>query len=56
MKTKTKIGRPRLGREKRMLLTVSIDPRTAKRIKSLAKKIGSKCQVIDQLINKGKIK
>lgn len=49
---KKKTGRPLLGKERRVLLTVSIDPSTAAYIKRNASKYGSRGSVVDHALAK----
>lgn len=52
MKKHTKTGRPMLGKVRRVLLTVSIDPRTKSAIHKHAAKYGSRGLVVDAAIAK----
>lgn len=50
--SKLKAGRPLLGINRRVLLTISIDPITADYLKRNGKKYGSRGQIIDRALTR----
>ena len=48
--TKTKIGRPRIGRELRVIMHASVDPSTETFVWKHATKLGSVGKVVDAMV------